>query len=33
MADDAVEQWGAEVIVTLKDGRRWRRSTISSAGW
>jgi 2-methylcitrate dehydratase PrpD len=21
MADDAVEQWGAEVIVTLKDGR------------
>ena len=25
MADDADEQWGAEVIVTLKDGRRLSR--------
>jgi 2-methylcitrate dehydratase PrpD len=25
MADDAEEQWGAEVIVTLKDGRRLAR--------
>lgn len=25
MADDALEQWGAEVIVTLKDGRRLAR--------
>jgi 2-methylcitrate dehydratase PrpD len=25
MADDSVEQWGAEVIVTLKDGRRVAR--------
>ena len=25
MADDAAEQWGAEVVVTLKDGRRVSR--------
>jgi 2-methylcitrate dehydratase PrpD len=25
MADDAEEQWGAEVIVTLQDGRRHAR--------
>jgi len=25
MADDAEHQWGAEVIVTLKDGRRLAR--------
>jgi hypothetical protein len=25
MPDDAPEQWGAEVIVTMKDGRRFSR--------
>jgi 2-methylcitrate dehydratase PrpD len=32
MADDAVEQWGAEVIVLLKDGRRLSRRVDNLVG-
>lgn len=32
MADDAAEQWGAEVIVTLKDGRRLSRRVDNLVG-
>jgi len=32
MADDAEEQWGAEVIVTLKDGRRLARRVDNLVG-
>lgn len=32
MADDAEEQWGAEVIVTLKDGRRLSRRVDNLVG-
>jgi 2-methylcitrate dehydratase PrpD len=32
MADDAVEQWGAEVIVELKDGRRLSRRVDNLVG-
>lgn len=32
MADDAAEQWGAEVIVTLKDGRKLSRRVNNLVG-
>jgi hypothetical protein len=32
MADDAVDQWGAEVIVTLKDGTRLARRVDNLVG-
>jgi 2-methylcitrate dehydratase PrpD len=32
MADDAAEQWGAEVIVTMKDGRRLSRRVDNLVG-
>lgn len=32
MADDAAEQWGAEVIVTLKDGRKLSRRVDNLVG-
>ena len=32
MADDAAEQWGAEVIVTMKDGRSLSRRVDNLVG-